>query len=392
MRTAFWKSALMILFINMISILVLSGCEWKKYTIEGTLKALSADTPLPNVPLRILNIAENQSTIAVTDSEGKFVSEKVKSGRYRIQSADTSAYLISVDTFVIQKDSPLTINRGTLRGIVAPPKRGLYAWIKGTWRELSGVVVYGDLLAISMKEARNAMSVPESASLLAYFPNQEWQKNNGIDWVMATSMDSVIMFSEGELRERTPMNEPKTMDPYSFQDWKLPGVYPLRGPTFSNLYAVVEPLPPNDEGAMYVLYPFWVLPSNQVNQFNQGNKTTVQITGVKTRTMSGSILDTTVQMDIFQRALQAALAALNLVNSSDQLDTQKVIIESETSSRFTQEQINRWREMLRQSRADKDTLRRRQLWRAIRDSAEGTDVAIEADRLLMRDMNNLPLK
>ncbi|MCX7835782.1 MAG: carboxypeptidase-like regulatory domain-containing protein [bacterium] len=376
-------------------ILILMGCVSKKYTIEGKLVALSSDSPLANVPLKIIHLTENSSFIVVTDSDGKFTTEKVPIGKYRIESADSTAYLVSIDTFEITKKSSLTVNRGTIRGLVAPPKVGLFAWIKGIWRELGGVLIYGDVIAISMKEARNALSVPESASLLAYFPKREWKKNNGIDWVMAVSSDSVIRLGEGKLNEQTPENEPKTMDPYSFRDWNLPGVYPLRGPNFANLYAIVEPLLPNDEGAKYRIYPFWVmspLSSDPITQFNQsGNIGTIQ---TQKTIIQGSILDSAVQMDIYQRALRSALAALNLLTTPIPQDTVAVKIEENAphQNRFTQEQINRWREMLRNSRTDKDTFRRRQLWRAIRDSAEGTDVAMEADRLLMRDINNLPLK
>lgn len=371
-----------------LAVLLFTGCISKKYNIEGNLNALSVESPLPNVTLKVTNVTENLSQLVITNEDGHFLVEKVKQGQYRIESADTTAYLVSLDTFSIKEDSPQRIDRGTLRGILAPPKKGLFAWIKGSWRELSGVLVEGNFVSIPLKEARNALNVPESASLLAYFPGREWQGRDGIDWYMAVSSDSMIRFGPTTIQEKTPENEPATMDPNSFNNWDYRGVYPLRGPNFSNLYAIVEPLPSEENKPVQMIYPFWVASSQTAN--SQGIQ--LQTSKIQ-RNITGSILDSGVQMDIFQKALQSALASLNIpIQSITVQSSDSAILQSSSSNDLTNEQVNRWRELLRTSRADRDTFRRRQLWRAIRDSAEGTDISREADRLLMRDMNGLPLR
>ncbi len=394
------------------SSILLSGCIQKRFTIEGKLLALGSQSPLRQVALRVVKLQDGTSQLAGTDDEGVYSIERLVPGKYLIASADTSKYLISPDTIVVNENGNRTQKVKPLRGLITPPAPGVYAWVSTAWREISPYRGPDDGLSITRDAANRLVTIPESASLIVWEPNHEWLgESNSVDWLMASFADSSARFIDAVLHERTPKGEPVPMDPSTFTDWKMPGVMPLRGPTLPNLYAIIVTTTLENGKQDRVLYPFWIPISAGSPRLSSAIQsapvvTNPVITGSVSTMLQTNVNrnDTTSQAtrDLFQQALNAALTAVGLKpqsgvslstppNSSDSTATSQPT-DTPQRSDITQDQINRWREEIRKARTDPDTFRRRQLWRAIRDSAEGTEVGYEADRLLMRDINGLPLK
>ncbi|MDK9699862.1 MAG: carboxypeptidase-like regulatory domain-containing protein [bacterium] len=391
------KKSLLVVFLLAFAI---SGCELRRSVVEGRLLALGTDTPLPKVTLRIAGKSDTVTALTITDADGKFLFDRLRSNEtYRIVSADTTKFLVSPVEVTLAKGEKKQTT-GTLRGIVSPPKPGLWAWIRGTWRELSALRT-GRTLQMLRSVVDQAQMVPQSASLVAWFPGKYWggDSDSSIQWVGGMLQDSLVRFTEIALNENTPDGEPVAMDPTTFDNWSYFGVFPVRGPDRPGLYAVVIR---ESERSDPIVYPFWVPSGGSALNTQQPASVTSNFAGSITGGFGGiGNLDTNA---IFQRALQAAMQALSMRSDSllgkigsPDTNPNTVLsgvgnVHSADGKYFTSEQAERWRQQLRLAMTDRDTFRRRQLWRAIRDSAEGSDIALDADRLLMRDLNGLPLK
>ena len=408
----------------------ISGCIQKRFSIEGKLLALASQTPLPQATLRLHNLINGTTHLITTDNDGKFAQDRLEAGKYKIVSADTMKFLISPDSFEIKSNGDKIQSVGTLRGLQSPTKTGVYAWVDHTWREIP-LVRGGESGTLSRDLANQVVNIPESASLLVWLPGHSWgESREGINWVMATFTDSIAHFLDGELHERTPKGEPAPMDPTAFSSWNLPGVLPLRGPSSPNLYAIeVTSALPN--GIIdRVLYPFWIpLPNGTLSSPTPQPITFDPFAAINSNAPvnpNGAVNPMAVvgqggipkldslppgTQDLIQKVLSSTLAALGIkpqtgtpaasppspittpndTNGTSAID-QHALENAPKRTDITPEQATRWREAIRKARNDPDAYRRRQLWRAIRDSAEGSDIALEADKLLMRDINGLPLK
>ena len=221
------------------------GCIRPKFTIDGELLALAASSPLPKVILRIQNLETQEVFLVSTDDDGKFSLDRVIAGKYRVSSADTTKWLVSNDTLVIDPQKGKRQSCQPLRGIAAPPATGVFVWVRGIWTELPAMPIQTSVPAIALSEAYRSPILQPSASLLIYLPGKLWETSNselGLNWLSGTISDSVVHFAPSELRERVLKGETDPMDPTGLPEWNYSGAFPLRGPSTPGVYCIIDHL------------------------------------------------------------------------------------------------------------------------------------------------------